>query len=111
MTKKAKNTILKSATFWLIVCALAIELINILITWSLGTAQKDVCPKSYFPGGLSLFLGLASLVPIVAAMVIAKNKILVVAFMLFWVVLVVGIGYILQFAAVGGLDWCEFLGR
>jgi len=107
MVKQKKKNALKYPVFWLLLSAFLIELINIIVTWSLGMAQKDTCPKSSFPGDLSIFLGIGSLALIVILVIIAKNKITAVALLLFWAISIVLIGYFLQFAAVGGLNWCN----
>ena len=110
MVKQKKRKILNYPIFWLLIGAIFIEVLNIIVTSSLGMAQQDICPKSAFPAELSLYLGAASVLFIITIVVIAKNKITAVALLLFWVVLVFLIGWFLRYVAHGGIDWCSFLG-
>ena len=93
----------------LLIAAFLIEVLNIILTWSLGSAQTDVCPKSTFPGHLSIAIGFLSVLVVLTTVIFGKNKILAVIVFVLWLATVLCIGYVLQFFAVGGLDWCGFL--
>ena len=115
MTKKYKISKSAKMVSSVFLAAILIEIVNIVLTMSLGSAQADVCPKSTFPWYLSLSLGITSVVLIVIGMICASKRKLLLLYAIFtgiFLILVFAIfQYLLRYAAVGGLDWCAFLGR
>ncbi len=114
MTKKSIRSKSTNPVVWLFIAAIFVEVTNILLTTSLGSTQADVCPKSTLPWSISVCLSTLSATLVLAAMIGTKNKLsrlYVLFFALFWILVIFIAAYFLRFAAVGGLDWCSFLGR
>jgi len=110
MTKKQPSSRAATVAIWLFVAAVLIEVGNVILTVSLGARQMDVCPKSTTPWDISLSLSLVSLLLVAAAVItVYANKLprLYATFYgVFWLLVILAVGYCLRFAAVGGLDWC-----
>jgi hypothetical protein len=107
MVIQKKKNIFKYPSFWLLTSSFFVEVLNIVLTWSLGSSQQNTCPVPTFPGELSIYLGVASLLLVIAAFLIAKNKIVALALLVFWATSLVLIGYVLQFVAMGGINFCN----
>ena len=111
MNKKENILTRQISVRTLLITAFLIEILNIILTWSLGSAQADVCPKSAFPGHLSIFLGALSVLVVLTTVFIGKNKAYAIVVFILWLATLLCIGYVLQFFSVGGLNWCSFLGK
>ena len=109
MNKKKKNLKINKLVIILIAGSIIVEMANIVFSLHAGTVQRSVCPRSPLPAYRSTgLLILSSIIAIVAAIQINKERVYAVLFALFYIAIIAWIQPLLWFNANGGMDWCNF---
>jgi drug/metabolite transporter (DMT)-like permease len=111
MTQTQPNLESNETAKTLILYAMIVEVLNVAFAWISLEMQTDVCPKSIIPGVASIFLSIVALTLIILVPFFSKNKVLGIVVAVVGVLLVAFGGLILAYSAIGGMDWCAFLGR
>ena len=108
-----KRTRLKPNTIFilLVISAVTVEVINIIYSLSVGSAQANVCPKSDEPTQISISLSVIALILTVLIPFFRKKTYYLINYTGVSILLIIVGGFYLGLMAGGGLDWCEFHGK
>ena len=109
MVKAKKRVRFSRLAITLFALAIIFEIVNVIVSYSLGQAQRNVCPRSTNPGMGSIILGLLSTIAVALGVAFSnKNKLFVLFFAVLYVFIIFCYEFFLYNVAYGGLNWCNW---